>query len=103
MAPTGAEHEMQTLAMLRRALDEQAHMLASAGLVATEPRVTRAGTADTTESSEVVVEFLANEDIVDVIEFDLLRGGIPAMSMEEAARWLASALADVVRRQAQAG
>lgn len=102
MPASNAEHESVTLAMVRRTLAEQADSLAQAGLVPSEPRVTRTGTGATAASSEAVVEFMANDDIVDVIEFDLLRDGKPATSLAEAERWIRAALADVVRRQVQA-
>ncbi len=88
----------QGLEIIRRVLDEVEPRLVAVGAGHSEPQLTRSFTADERENIEVAIYFLQEADIVDVLEFHLIRNGSEATSAQELEKWLRTQLAEILNR-----
>lgn len=90
--------ERATLELTKRVLADFSAELSTVGLTAQTPTVTANATVDGVRDSEVSVYITRDGDIVDALEFHILRAGKVVASLTETEAWLQYALRDAITK-----
>ena len=82
-------------------LDRSRSMLEDAGMTWSKPKlvVSEAGASEYT--AELKVQFYEGDDLVDIFEFFVCRGGVLTTSEGEVRKWIRDNVPEVVRRCTQ--
>lgn len=90
--------EEHVIDMVKRLLALAEPRFLAARVSASEPLLSRSFTEDERESTELAVYFRRDGDILDVIEFQLLRNGVPMITLEELQPWLGTEIDQTLSR-----
>lgn len=84
--------------VVQEVLVESRSMLETAGISIAQPHIAHSTNEDGTSNSEMVLYLQRDGDIVDVIEWDVIRAGAPSVSMTELQSWLFHQIQEAVSR-----
>ena len=83
-------------------LERSRGMLENAGMTWSKPELVVLEPVASEYTAELKVHFYAGDDLVDIFEFFVCRGGVLTTSEGEVRKWIHDNVPDVVRRYTQA-
>jgi len=87
--------------VVQEVLADSRPMLETVGISIMQPEVTQSTNEDGTSNSEMALYLQRGGDIVDVLEWDVIRAGEPIVSTTELRSWLRRQLQEAVSRTKQ--
>ena len=95
--------EQDTLRTVERLREEYLPGMAALQLDVQAPELSHSVLSGGASSAEITMYVRRDDDIVDVVEFAVHRGGEAGATPEELEKWLRATFEDVLRRQREKG